>query len=62
MKFYCQACNYTIDVEGLATLEEGKCPQCKKIEGFATVPMGTMKAFDKDATMLNDSDFLAPKA
>ncbi len=58
MKFYCQACNHVISLEILGTLEEGKCPKCKEIKGFATAAIETMQNFDRDATMLNESDFL----
>lgn len=60
MKFYCQSCNYVISVEMLATLDAGKCPKCKEIKGFATASVETMQEFNRDATMLNESDFLSP--
>jgi len=61
MKFYCQACNHVIGLEVLGTLEAGQCPKCKEIKGFATEPIEKMRDFDRDATMLNESDFLEPK-
>lgn len=58
MEFFCQACDFVIDVEMIAQLEGGKCPSCGKLEGFATVPKHSMPN-SANAHVLNDADFLA---
>ncbi|MCH9813277.1 MAG: hypothetical protein K0U47_04965 [Epsilonproteobacteria bacterium] len=62
MIFYCQSCDHQIDLNMLAELESGKCPKCEEIKGFATAPAATMRDFDQDATVLNDTDFLKSTA
>jgi len=57
MEFFCQACDFVIDVEMIAQLDGGKCPSCRKPEGFATVPKHSMPN-SANAHVLNDTDFL----
>ncbi len=57
MDFFCQACDFVIDVEMIAELDGGKCPNCGKLEGFGTVPKHSMPN-SANAHVLNDSDFL----
>jgi hypothetical protein len=57
MEFFCQACDFVIDVEMIAQLDGGKCPNCGKLEGFATVPKLSMPN-SANAHVLNDTDFL----
>lgn len=57
MDFFCQACDFVIDVEMIAELDGGKCPNCGKLEGFGTVPKLSMPN-SANAHVLNDSDFL----
>lgn len=57
MDFFCQACDFVIDVELIAQLDGGKCPSCGKLEGFGTVPKTSMPS-SAGAHVLNDTDFL----
>jgi len=57
MAFFCEACAFVIDVEMIAQLDGGKCPNCGKLEGFATVPKLSMPS-SANAHVLNDTDFL----
>lgn len=56
MDFFCQACDFVIDVEMIAELDGGKCPSCGKLEGFGTVPKLSMPS-SAGAHILNDTDF-----
>ena len=57
MEFFCQACDFVIDVERIAELDKGKCPNCGKLEGFGSVPKHSMPN-SANSHVLNDSDFL----
>jgi uncharacterized paraquat-inducible protein A len=57
MDFFCQACDFVIDLEMIAELDGGKCPNCGKLEGFATVPKHSMPN-SANSHVLNDTDFL----
>jgi len=55
--FYCQNCDEKITIEQLALLNEGKCPKCRSIEGFSTIPKDENDSFEQ-VTVLNDTEFM----